>query len=147
MFVRNPSTFEKAFNESHALKYLLFLEASSDDLHANGKTMHVVGVVAPVCIRFDLVSRPERRREDVELAVDTRDGHDTRRVVKLESSQTPHVQTTKMVMIPTTLNRNVYPHDFHWYLLCPCLIAGSALGTVSTKSSFSCCQYSNHRMR
>jgi hypothetical protein len=51
--------------------------------------MHVVGVVALVCIRFDLVSRNKHRREVVELAVDTRDGHNARRVVKLEFSQPP----------------------------------------------------------
>ena len=89
MFVRNPSAFEKAFDEFHTLKYLLFLEASPNDLHAKGKTMHVISVVALVCIRFNLVSWSEHRREDVKIAVHARDGHDARRVVKLESSQRP----------------------------------------------------------
>src|SRR6266702_2503437 len=110
--------------------------------------MHVVGVVALVGICLDLVSRPERGRGYVELAVDARDGHDARRIVKLEfRSIIPHGQAPKPGTILTTLNRNVYPHDIHWRLLSPCLVAGSALGTVSTKSSFSRCQYSNHCMR
>lgn len=43
-------------------------------------------------------------------------------------------------MTPTTLNKNVYPQAFHRHLLSPCLITGSALGTVSTRSNFSSCQ-------
>jgi hypothetical protein len=38
------------------------------------------------------------------------------------------------------LNKNVYPQAVHVRRLSTCLIAGNALGTVSTRSSFSFCQ-------
>lgn len=47
----------------------------------------------------------------------------------------------------TTLNMNVYPHAFHPSRIPPCGAAGSEFGTVSTKSSLSLSQKSNHRSR
>ena len=84
VLVPNSSTLEEALNEFHALKDLLFLEAFPNDLHANGQAMHVVGIVALEGIPLDLVPRPERGRNYVELAVDARNGQDARGIVKLE---------------------------------------------------------------
>ena len=74
---------EQCLNELHTLKNLLFLETTSDDLYANGQTVHIIGIVALVCITLDLVPWSERKRQFIERAVYASDGHDARGVVKL----------------------------------------------------------------
>ncbi len=65
------------------LKNLLFPETSSDDLHANRQTVHVVGIIANISTLLNLVPWPEWMREFIERAVHACDGHDVSGVIEL----------------------------------------------------------------
>ena len=83
MHVRNSVALEETLDELHTLKNLLFLEMSSNDLHADRKTVHLVGVIADISILLNLVPWPECTREFIKLAVHARDGHNASGVIEL----------------------------------------------------------------
>lgn len=84
MYVCNSVVLEEALNELHTVENLPFLETSTNDLHADRKTVHLVGVIADICILLNLVPQPECTREFIERAVHARDGHNARGVVELQ---------------------------------------------------------------
>jgi hypothetical protein len=77
---------EKTLDELHPFENFLFLETSSDDLHADRQAVHIVGVVTFIGICFDLVPWLERPRELIERAVHAGNGKDARRVIQLQRS-------------------------------------------------------------
>ena len=93
MCIRSSFLLEEALNELHPFKNLLFFETSSNDLHADGQAVHIVSVVAPVRVLFDLVPRPERGRELIERAIHTRNGHDARGIIQLQKAPTSDPST------------------------------------------------------
>jgi hypothetical protein len=87
MHVCSPVVLEETLNELHTLKNILFLEASSNDLHADRETVHLVDIIADISILLNLVPRPEYTREFIERAVHARDGHNARGVIELQYDQ------------------------------------------------------------
>ncbi len=83
MRVCNSVAFEETLNELHTLKNLLFLETSSDDLHTDRQTMHLVSIIAHISVLLNLIPWPECTRELIKRAVYAGDGRDASGVIEL----------------------------------------------------------------